>query len=332
MSPTLVLEVIDGGLLTTIQDLGRPEAGRWGVPRGGAADTRSLAIANALLGNDPGAAALEITLAGPVLRAHADTTVALAGADLRAYLTETGEPLRPGASLAVRAGQTLSLVGPVAGGARGYLAVPGGFEVPVLLGSRATSAAGGFGGHEGRELRPGDLLHARAGGLRPPARWPAPFPRPARVVAVRITLGPHVDGPDDPVLATLATARWSVASASNRMGLRLLGPPLPARAGSGELASHGVLPGAVQVPPDGCPIVLLADAQPTGGYPVPAVAIAADLPVLGQLRPGDELSLAVVTATAAVAALRAATTTFQEAVAHLREARGWDDLWHGAGG
>jgi biotin-dependent carboxylase-like uncharacterized protein len=220
-------------------------------------------------------------------------------------------------------------------GARGYLAVPGGIDVPEVLGSRSTSLAGAFGGLDGRPLRAGDTIRGlRAGSLAPADRhWPAlpddPFlvdpDRPIRVVR-----GPGADENSTAFEHIVATP-WRVAAGSDRVGLRLEGPPLDVP-NHGRMASHGVAFGAVQVPPDGAPIVLLADHQTTGGYPVAAVAISADRPRLGQLRPGSSISFVEVTAADAVAALARQRAALDRGAALLRDADGWDELWRSAGG
>lgn len=334
MRSSTVFEVIRAGLLDTVQDSGRPDAVRWGVPNGGAADPNSLAIANALLGNDQDAAAIEITLAGPTLRALTPTTVALAGADLGAHVAETGVRLSPGSSLQVRPGWTLVLDGPSTGDARTYLAVPGGLSVPAVLGSRSTALGAGFGGFGGRPLRAGDVLVAASAATPLPARWPGVRDASRGPALLRVTPGPHPDGPADPRLVALAATGWVVGAASDRMGVRLEGPAIPTAHGlagvGGDLVSHGVRPGAVQVTPEGGPIVLLADAQPTGGYPVLAVVAAVDRPLLGQLRPGDVVQFVVVGRADATELLRARRAAFAAAVRLLREAQGWDELWHGA--
>lgn len=332
--PRAALEVVRSGLLDSVQDGGRPDAATWGVPRGGAADPASLAIANALLGNDLDAAGIEITISGPTLRVLSPTTIALAGADFQAHVVEIGIRLTPGTSLRLRPGWALVIEGPPTSGARAYLAVPGGVLVPRVLGSRSTALGAGFGGLEGRALRAGDVIHAASGATPVPARWLSRLDVPSAPALVRITPGPHAIGAADPRLVSLAATTWIVGGASDRMGLRLDGPPLPTAAGragrSGDLVSHGVRPGAVQVTPAGGPIVLLADAQPTGGYPVPAVVAAADRPALGQLRPGDRVRFELVDRASATALLRAREAAFATALEQLREAQGWDDLWYSA--
>jgi biotin-dependent carboxylase-like uncharacterized protein len=337
-----ILEVIEPGLLTTVQDAGRPGLRHLGVPEGGAADRRSLAIANLLAGNDVAAAALECTLLGPVLRVLQPALVALGGADLDARIVETGARVKPGSSLPVRPGTTLSLAGPSRRGARAYLAVAGGIAVDPVLGSRSTALGAGFGGVDGRALRAGDVLSATLDERpRQPGRWPEAAGLLRRPVGsgewvIRIAAGPHASDrraadADDGALGRLRDATWRVSADADRMGIRLDGPGVPIE-GAGDIATIPVLTGSIQVPPDGMPIILLTDAQPTGGYPVPAVVIRADLPTAGQLRPGDAVRFEVVSSAEAAAILRADRARFEAAAAHLAEAAGWDELWRGASG
>lgn len=278
-----VFEVLSPGLLTTVQDAGRRGLGDLGVPISGACDAWSLAVANVLLGNDPGAAALECSLLGPELQAVRDVTVALTGADLQAEIRPSGRRIAPGTVAWLRAGDVLALPAPADSGARAYVAVPGGLDVPIVLGSRSTCLVAGFGGFEGRPLRAGDLVSAAGSlpveGSRDGLRWPG-LHTPLDDAAVRILPGPD----SDPGLLAALTARaWSVSPSSDRRGVRLVGEALEPPPASGERLTTGVLPGTVQLPPDGQPIVLLADAQPTGGYPAIGVVIEADLPIVGQL-------------------------------------------------
>jgi antagonist of KipI len=328
---TAVLEVLEPGLLTSVQDHGRPGLGAIGVSRGGAADPRSLAVANAVLGNGAGDAGLEMTLVGPALRVLVTLSVGLGGC-LAGRVLETGEQLRPGAAILLAAGSTLVFDPPVRG-ARGYLAVPGGIDVPIVLGSRSTALGTGFGGLDGRPLRVGDRLAAFAGGaalVRPSGRWTGPVTTVDR--PLRILPGPTARDAASEVLRTLVTERWTVDPASDRVGARLSGPLLSGAEGSGQLASHGVVEGTIQLPPDGRPIILLADHQPTGGYPVIAVVASADLPSAGQLAPGAGVRFELVDEAAAREALRAERVAVAAALADLHEARQWDALWQGAGG
>lgn len=303
-----VLEVVSAGLLTTVQDIGRPGLESMGVPSGGAADPLGLAVANLVVGNEPGAAAIECTILGPELRVLTDVTIGLGGADLGAHALPTGRALRPGVSHRLRAGQVLAFadVEPETG-CRAYLAIAGGVDVPEVLGSRSTSLVGGFGGFDGRPLRAGDRLWARGampGEAQP--EWPPDLPFPSSNAPVRVLAGPdtadsaHDDatGSAAPLTELLAGA-WTVSHYGDRRGLRLEGPALSSLGPIADRPSQAVLPGAIQLTPSGQPIVLMPDAGPTGGYPVIAVVCSADLWLLGQLRPGSEVAFELVDAPAA---------------------------------
>jgi biotin-dependent carboxylase-like uncharacterized protein len=272
-----------------------------------------------------------MTLVGGTYRATAQLRIGLAGADLGGNVRETGRPLAPGRAHLLAAGSTIAFPGvaEVSAGARAYIALPGGIDVPVVLGSRATVLASTFGGVEGRALRTGDIIRANrreaAGAMWPPAIWPAEPSDLDTDAVIRVIAGPW-GGVDDLVGRT-----WRVGAGSDRIGLRLEGESIDP-IGLPAVPSFGVIPGAVQLPPDGMPIVLLADAQTTGGYPVIAVAIAADLARLAQLRPGAELRFEEVSIESATEALRGQAAAFERGVRILREAAGWDDAWQGAGG
>lgn len=330
--PTPVLEVLDGGLLTTVQDGGRPDWAHVGVPESGAADPWSLAVANLLVDNEPTAAALELTIVGGSITVRRDVTIGLAGADLGARV-RGGPRLDPGRSHRLVAGAVLDLPGdgPKGGGSRAYLALPGGVAVPPVLGSRSTCLPGGFGGIEGRPLRAGDVIVAAGPPetlVRGDRAWPGeggfwggPVPTPL----LRFL-------PSDPAdAAALGAGAWRVAAAADRVGIRLDGEPLP-DALRGEAQTHGVVWGTIQVPPDGRPIVLGPDHQTTGGYQVAGVVISADRPVLGQLRAGSAVHLVATDRDAAVAALRARHESLRSGAASLREAATWDALAESAGG
>jgi biotin-dependent carboxylase-like uncharacterized protein len=326
-----VLEVLEPGLLTTIQDGGRFCHEAEGVPRSGAADAIGLAVANLALGNRHDAAAIECTLLGPRLRLLADVAIGIGGADLGARIESSGVALEPGASYLLRTGDVIEFEAPSDGdGCRAYLALPGGIDVARVLGSRSTCLPAGFGGHEGRALRAGDRLAAvgrttprspeppRGGDTsarrqltRLPADLASALPSPAQ--RLRILPGP-ASGVGDPAWRGLIERSWTVDPASDRRGLRLVpanaaadvhasrtDEPLVSLA-AGELPSHGVLPGAVQVTPSGQPLVLMPDSGTTGGYPVVAVVIHADLSLLGQLAPGAEVRFRETTHEAARAA------------------------------
>ena len=285
------LTVLRPGLLTTVQDLGRP-ARRLGVPPSGVLDPFAARIANRSVGNDDGAAVLECLLRGPALRAERPVTVAVVGAPVP--VTVDGSAVAMGRAVAVPAGAVVD-VGAIREGARCWLAIAGGVDVPPVLGSRSTDTLGSLGP---APLREGDVLpvgRAQVTGRRglgeAAAGWPTPVGPDG--VAVRAVRGPHADRLDGPVQGS-----WTVSPRSDRTGLRLDGRPARVRDG-GEVASHGLVAGAVQVPPDGRPVVLLAGHQATGGYPVVAVVCAADLPLLAQARPGSTVRIRTVEVPAA---------------------------------
>jgi biotin-dependent carboxylase-like uncharacterized protein len=328
MPATPLFEVVDGGLLTTVQDAGRPDWTPLGVPISGAADPWSLAVANLLAGNDPGDAALELTVVGPTLRALRPVTIAIAGADLGGRAG--GRRLPPGRSHRLAAGELVTFPGSGdASASRSILAVPGGFDVERLLGSRSTCLPGGFGGLDGRPLRAGDVLRGRDPATGPERAWPE-ADEPSRDGAsggavLRVLPGPA------PGLDQVLGRGWRVASASDRVGTRLDGPPLPAGIG-GEATTFGVPPGAIQVPADGRPIILGPDHQTTGGYRVVGVVISADVGVLARLGPGAPVRLEATTPDEAVAALRLRHAGLVRGAEALRDADRWTDLAHAAGG
>ncbi len=304
-----LLEVITPGLLTTIQDLGRPNAVRHGVPASGAMDTFALQAANRLVGNPPDAAALEITAGRAAFVVLSPAVLAITGAHFNPLLDARPAPLwtsffaQPGARLTFQARR-------FDWGARAYLALAGGVDVPVILGSRSTDLAGGFGGLQGRALTAGDRI---AGGVIDAATaialdhlagyvWREEM-RPAyrSQPILRLLPGPHIDRFTPHSLAALYNAPWRVGQQSNRIGYRLDGPKL-VQAQLASPPSLGVVMGALQVPPDGRPILLMADAQTTGGYPIAGVVIRADLPLAAQLLPGDLLRFRPILEDEAVAA------------------------------
>lgn len=293
-----MIEVLRAGPLATIQDLGRPGWRDRGVSLCGALDGLALQAGNLLVGNAPDAAGLEFTLGPATLRFQTETWVALTGTDTGASLD--GQRLRPGWRSAVRAGQVLKLAAP-RGRMRSYVTVSGGIAVEPVLGSRSTDLKAGFGGLLGRALRDGDSLPVGEA-RRTPTR-PSGLCMPEWSPLVRVLPGP--DHPDFSAAtrATFEATDWVVTPQSNRMGYRLAGPALMRQRG-GELVSHGVLPGVVQVPASGQPIVLLADAPTTGGYPIIAIVIRADLWKLAQMPLGAALCFQACTHDEAIAAWR----------------------------
>ena len=329
----MTLEVVEPGLLTTVQDAGRPAWTHLGVPVGGACDRWSLAVANRLLDQPPDTPALEATLVGPTLAVRAPTVIALAGADLAGIELASSRPLLPGRTYRLDAGATIAFPGRPGSGARLYIALPGGIEVPLVLGSASTLLAAALGGLDGRALAVGDRVTARSEPDPSVANrvWPgsaiAPSGRPG---TLRVVRGPHADLLGEDVLGALLAQTWAVDPASDRMAARLDGPPLAIET-NGELLSHGVPAGAVQVPPDGRPIILLADHQTTGGYPVAAVVTTADLDAAGQLPPGAAVRFEEVAGEVARADLVSRRNAWEAASSALGEAAGWDTLWRSAG-
>ncbi|MCX9189940.1 allophanate hydrolase [Carbonactinospora thermoautotrophica] len=281
------IEVLKAGPLTTVQDLGRPGYADLGIGESGAADRRSFTLANRLVGNAEGAAALECTLGGLAVRFTRHTTVALTGAPAPARLD--GRPVGLNAPVQVAAGQVLRL-GLPAVGLRTYLAVRGGVAVPPVAGSRSCDLLSGIGP---AVLRDGDRLPVGDETVGLPVVDVAPVPPlPAGEMVLRVVLGPRHDWFTPAAVATLLGEPYEVTSESNRIGARLHGPPLD-RAREGELPSEGMVTGALQVPPSGQPVLFLADHPVTGGYPVIGVVVSADIPLAAQARPGQWLRFQV---------------------------------------
>jgi biotin-dependent carboxylase-like uncharacterized protein len=271
--------------LTTVQDLGRPGYAHLGISASGAADALSLRAGNLLVGSAEGAAALEMTLAGGTFEFESRAIVALTGADFEASIPMwTAVWVKPGEQ--VRCGHARS-------GARCYLCVNGGIEVPLMLGSASTHLLTGLGGYEGRALKRGDVLTVGQGGSG--AKAPRRLKPALQSDIIRVTAPASADA--------LCAAAWEVREDSDRMGLRLRGPALDRH--TGQMLTEGVPLGAVQVPPDGQPIILFVEHQTTGGYPKIANVISADFRAVGQLRPRGQVHFEQVSMDAARALLHA---------------------------
>ncbi|AIY43917.1 Allophanate hydrolase 2 subunit 2 [Collimonas arenae] len=305
-----MIKIIRAGRINSVQDMGRNGFRHLGICQSGALDRTALAIANLLVGNPRDCAAIEFTLGPCELEFTVDTRIALGGADFGATLA--GRPLLPWWSVCARAGQILKL-NAARHGMRTYLAVAGGINSAAQLGSRATDLQAGFGGHGGRALTEGDALSAGAldkpeaavhtapsFGVRAPSWYE---PDDAESLAIRVIPGPEYGMFSVAAQKAFWNDHWTLTPQSNRMGFRLSGPELKIKKG-GDLLSHGVLPGVIQVPPAGQPIVLMADAQTTGGYPKIGVVIGADLAKLAQLRFNRTLQFVETDATEARDALR----------------------------
>ena len=303
-----MIEVLAPGLLTSLQDRGRPGLAHLGIGRTGAADLPALRLAQALVGNPPDACALEITLTGPTLRLHRDAEIALTGAPVAAEAD--GRALPGWTPLRLRAGSVLRLGG-MRHGCRSYLAVRGGIDVAAVLGSRSQDLNAGLGPLGGRALRAGDRLPLGAADRVPcgadRAAWsidPRPWFDGAAARPLRLLAGTHGGLLDAASREALFTAPFRIAAASNRVGCRLDGTRLALLAPL-ELVSEGVVAGTVQLPPNGQPIVLFCEHPVSGGYPRIGQLAAADLPRLAQRRPGDALRFAPVDAGEAARLLEA---------------------------
>jgi KipI family sensor histidine kinase inhibitor len=270
------------GPLTTVQDLGRFGFASLGVPAAGAADPRNAGLANRLVGNVESAAVLEATLGGLELEFRSPAFVAVTGAE--APLTVDGSPIGEDSAISLGSGSVLAL-GVARRGLRSYLAVRGGFDVPEVLGSRSSDTLAGLGP---APLRDGDRLPLAHAVAAPVYHDVAPSPSLPDKLELRLQPGPRDDWLTEEALAELFGAGWAVTSTSDRTGLRLDGPALE-RSTDAELPSEGMVAGAVQVPPDGHPILFLANHPTTGGYPVVGVVLSDDLPLAGQARPGTRL-------------------------------------------
>jgi 5-oxoprolinase (ATP-hydrolysing) subunit C len=311
------LVVQSAGPATSLQDAGRFGWQRFGVGPAGAMDRLSLALANILVGNPPGLAAIEFVLAGGRLQVSGgNARVAVAGAD--STLKVDGERVAPLTSATARDGQTLDLT-VARSGVFFYLAVAGGFGIAPTLGSLSLHHRTGIGGLQGRPLTAGDRLPLR---LSEPSGPDLAFPEPlqARDGPFRVVLGPQDDHFTPTGIATLVSSNYTISPQADRMGLRLTGPAIEHSDKGYNIVSDGIPTGAIQVPGSGHPLILLADRQTTGGYPKIATVISWDLPRLVQLRPGATLRFAAVERSEAVRIARAADAEFRALIAKVRPA------------
>ncbi len=298
-----VLKIIDPGLLTTVQDAGRAGYQQFGMPVSGAMDIFSLRCANLLVGNDRNEAALEFTFQGPKLEFLENAVIAIAGAEVTPY--RDGIPVPLWRTLYIRKGSIISF-GPPESGFRGYIAIKGGVDVPVLLGSKSTYIKGNFGGYRGRKLKRDDILRISRNAAQDFKQRYLPreaVPVYKREEEIRVILGPQQDRFTQAGIETFLSSTYEVTNQSDRMGYRLKGPAITHK-DSADIITDGVPPGAVQVPGDGQPIVLMAERQPTGGYTKIAVVISADLPKMAQLMPGCRVTFKAVTLEEACRALQ----------------------------
>jgi KipI family sensor histidine kinase inhibitor len=320
------LEILRSGPLTTVQDRGRVGCQKFGVTVSGAMDEVALRVGNVLVGNAQNAAAMEISFLGPQIRIRADAVLALTGAEMEADLD--GRPVPWYQAFLARAGQVLD-IRHCTRGMRGYLAVGGGIDVPVQLGSRSTSLAARFGGVEGRALREGDLLSvgpvvgspSRWMGRSVPAIWRPIF---ASSQAIRVVWGPQDDAFTETGRHTFLESTYEVTPSSDRMGCRLEGPVIE-HGGAADIISDWIPSGGIQVPGNGKPIVLLADRQTTGGYTKIATVIGPDIPKLAQMRPGDHVRFQAVSIREAQAVARTLERDLSKLDASLTDLTLWSE-------
>ncbi|UED72540.1 biotin-dependent carboxyltransferase family protein [Brevibacillus sp. DP1.3A] len=298
------IEVVSPGLCTTVQDRGRYGYQRHGVNVGGAMDTLALQMANMLVGNHRDEAVLELTMKGPTLLFQKDMLVAICGGDLSPTINKN--PIKSNRAVWVKSGSMLQF-GHAKQGCRAYLAVAGGWDVPIVMGSRSTNLRAGFGGLAGRMLQAGDRLEHNpqssfslylAKQLEQKARgaafsntnWFIPFGyvTKSREAIVRVIRGDQFDDFTSESRQSFFEQAFQVSPQSDRMGYRLTGPTL-ALTSPLELISAAVTMGTIQVPPDGQPIILMADRQTIGGYPKIGYVATVDLPIIAQLRPGETM-------------------------------------------
>jgi antagonist of KipI len=312
------MEILSPGILTSIQDLGRYGCGRYGVAPSGALDPFSLRIANLLVGNRPDQAGLETMLLGPAIRVLADIVVAVTGGNLQPLLNK--RPIEMWRSHNLKKNDILSF-GSMASGLRAYVAVAGGFQITPVMGSRSTNLPTGFGGFQGRALEKNDILTCAkpSSQLQTQTRifneaWIPHYPDSW---LLRIIWGPQDDHFPDKSRASFLSATYKMSSDSDRTGIRLEGAIIRKKPDiQASIISEGVIAGSVQIPGDGKPIIILGETV-TGGYRKIATVISADLPLLGQIKPGDTVGFSAVSLDEA----RRALTAVEERIRNSKRAR-----------
>lgn len=316
-----MIEILESAQLNSVQDMGRSGLRSIGVGTSGAMDRLALALGNMMVGNPPGHAGLEVTLAPLRLRFKRNTLFSLAGADFNARLDARVIP--PWSACTARAGQRLVLAGGGAAGARAYFCVQGGLDVPCVLGSRSTDMKGGFGGPAGRSLKKRDRLYTAPGEyselitepgfafcIEPPpygvSRGCETIGR-GSTVTVRFLEAAQYEWLDEPGRRAFLDTAWRITPDSNRMGFRLAGPEIDTNALRRELPSHGIVPGVIQLPPSKQPIVQLSDGNTCGGYAKLGVVITPDLRLVAQSPLGASLKFNLVHRDEALDAVRRET-------------------------
>ena len=310
------IQIINGGFLTTVQDMGRYGYQETGMSVSGVMDTRAASLANILVGNDTNEAVIEITMMGPTMKFTEDEIIAVTGGDLGAKID--GKPVERYRAVLVKAGQTLSFMG-MYGGSRAYIAFAGGLDIPLVMGSRSTNMKAGIGGYQGRKLAKDDVIAFRSPGAEPKNignRYTSPEFMPRAEYTLRVLLGPQDDAFTESGIQTFLSGVYTLTPEFDRMGCRLEGEVIE-HIKDGNIISDGIAFGAIQVPSAGKPIIMLADRQTTGGYTKIANVITADFRILGQLKAGDKVRFEKVSireAQEALLAQRASMRTLRNAL------------------
>lgn len=284
------IKIINAGMLSTIQDGGRFGVMKYGFTQSGAMDSKAMATANILVGNEPECAVIETTLLGITAEFTENTFIALSGGDFSAAIN--GTPIKRNKAYAVNAGDTLAM-SYAKSGVRGYLAVSGGFDVPEVMGSRSTNLKSQIGGFYGRKLAAGDIINTFAPVITDATGRELPEETYENSITLRAVLGPQDYMFTDEDIKTFFSCEYKITQQADRMGIRLDGVPLKGK-GSMDIVSDGIVFGSVQVPKNGMPIILAADRQTTGGYAKIATVISADRHLIAQARPGGTIKFAQV--------------------------------------
>lgn len=313
-----MIEVIIPGLFSTVQDSGRQGYQAFGLPVAGAMDSYAYTVVNLLVGNYPGAAVLEMTMLGGQFRFLESLRIAIGGAEMNAALD--GQPIENWSAFVVQPGSVLSF-GTAQSGCRAYLAVHGGIDTPPVMGSRSTYTRANIGGHEGRQLRPGDRL--KTGGAYQSQEFTVKLPQQFKPIyesrtTIRVMLGPQDDLFTAAGRETLFAAPYGITDEADRMGYRLEGTAIE-HVEKADIVSDALPLGAIQVPGHGQPIVMMADRQTTGGYAKIGVVISTDISKLAQAKPGDSVQFISCSQTEAVAALRQRQEQYEEIAAYIQQ-------------
>lgn len=290
------LTILSPGPLTTVQDSGRFGALGKGFSPGGAMDMDAMTVANLLVGNAPGVGVLEMTMLGITARFDCESAIALTGADMSTRLND--RPIARYASVAVHPGDVLTM-GAASRGMRAYLAVTGGFDLPLVMGSVSTNLKCALGGFQGRKLKTGDELPLNQSGAPFLPRQVSPPEDYPDCISLRVLLGPQDDAFTQKGIDTFLGCEYTVTDKADRMGIRLSGEIIESKNGV-DILSDGIAAGSVQIPASGTPIIMMADRQTTGGYAKIATVISADLSRAAQARPGTRIRFARVTEAEAI--------------------------------